>query len=81
MDEVRRSPVGPGSADSSAKMRIEGVNVSSNCPVFTAQMNPPRKVAATHRLANMRMTITDMSFLSSSEAGFPASPMDCPAGK
>jgi hypothetical protein len=45
---------------SSVKMRMEGVQVSSNWPDLTAQMNPLRNAVARPRLARMRMRMTDI---------------------
>ena len=46
-------------------MRIAGVQVSSNCPDFTAQIKPARKANATARLASISMRMTDMLQFSS----------------
>jgi hypothetical protein len=46
-------------------MRIAGVQVSSNWPDFTAQINPAKKANATARLASISIRITDMLKFSS----------------
>ncbi len=51
---------GRASPGSSARMRKDGVQVSSYWPLRTAQMKAPRNVRATPRLARMRMMITLM---------------------
>jgi hypothetical protein len=52
-------------------MRIAGVHVSSYWPDLTAQMKPARKSTATPRLARIRMTMTAMRSVWTSNTGIP----------
>jgi hypothetical protein len=49
-----------GLEGSSVRMRIEGVQVSSNCPDRTAQKKPARPQRARARLVKIRMSRIDM---------------------
>ena len=57
---VAESVGGVGFGSSSARMRIEGVQVSANCPDFAAQTKHARNVTAMPRLARMRISRTVM---------------------